>query len=55
MNAERRMRIEALFDSALDRLPEKRVAWLAGECGEDPERRDEVVALLAAHDREQGI
>ena len=50
MHAERWQRLEALFDAALALPVEERDAFLASECGEDAELRDELAALLASHD-----
>jgi serine/threonine-protein kinase len=52
---DRRAEVDALFDAALDRTRAERSAWLAGACGDDPWLRDEVAALLAAHDRAEGL
>jgi len=46
--------IEALFDAALDREPDERTAWLAEVC-DDEDLREEVLRLLAAHERSDGI
>ena len=54
MDAERRSRVEALCDAALDRDPGERPAFVAVACGEDEVLRREVDALLmhaAAADR----
>ncbi|HUF70820.1 MAG TPA: serine/threonine-protein kinase [Longimicrobiales bacterium] len=53
--AERRRRIEAVFEAALDVSPEDRPALLERECGGDAGLRDEVDAMLAASDRAAGI
>lgn len=47
---ERRARIEALFEAALDQPEAGRGDWLESACGEDPELLAEVQALLAAHE-----
>ncbi len=52
---ERRGRIEALFEAALDRAPEERAAFLAEACAGDAELHAEVSALLGAHDVPEGI
>ncbi len=44
-------RIESLFAAALALSPEERGAYLERECGGDPALRDQVLALLRAHDR----
>ena len=54
MDSERRRVIDDLFDGALDQLPEQRAAWLDAQ-GADAELRAEVEALIAAHDRTDGI
>ena len=46
--------IEACFEEALDVPRVQRAAWLAERC-QDPTLRREVEALLAGHDREDGI
>jgi pimeloyl-ACP methyl ester carboxylesterase len=46
-----RQRIEALFDLAIEALPEERPALLSRECDGDPDLRREVEALLALADR----
>ena len=55
MGAERRQRIEAIFDEALDRPSSQRDAFLDSACAGDPELRAEAEALLAAHERAEGI
>lgn len=52
---ERRLRIEALFDSLLDMPESERAGFLARECGADSQLRKDVAALLEAHDRTEGI
>jgi serine/threonine protein kinase len=52
---DRRKRIEALFDSLLDMPDSERAAFLARECGSDRQLREDVAALLEAHDRTDGI
>jgi predicted ATPase len=54
MNRQRRRQIERLFEAALDRAPEERSAFLAAGCGGDQLLRDEVEALLAAHELAEG-
>jgi serine/threonine protein kinase len=48
-------RIEAIFDAVVDAPPGERPALLDRECAGDAELRREVEALLAAHDRAEGI
>ena len=49
MQAEHWQRLEEIFQSALDRPPQGRAAWLDSACGDDLELRGEVDSLLAAH------
>ncbi len=44
---DRWMRIQALFEAALDRPDDERSAWLRAACGGDPDLYPEVDALLA--------
>jgi serine/threonine-protein kinase len=46
-------RLEELFFAALERPAEKRSAFLAGHAGDD-DLRDEVLAMVAAHERTAG-
>src|SRR5579862_2251311 len=48
MNAERWQRIKVLFESAVEREPGERVAFLDGACQGDAGLREEIEALLAA-------
>ncbi|HEX9892733.1 MAG TPA: serine/threonine-protein kinase, partial [Gemmatimonadales bacterium] len=48
-------RIEALFDGALERPRTERAAWLGAAAAADPGLRDEVWAMLAAHDQVDGV
>jgi serine/threonine-protein kinase len=54
MTPERRQRIEEVFEAALDEMPDRRAAFLAEACRGDADLRQEVDALLAAHDRPGG-
>jgi serine/threonine-protein kinase len=54
-DAERRRRIEAVFDAVSDVAAEDRAAILERECGGDVGLRGEVEALLVAHDRADGL
>ena len=45
------IRIKAIVADAIDLAPESRPAWVERACGGDPVLRDEVEALLQAHDR----
>jgi Tol biopolymer transport system component len=47
MQAERWKKIEALYQAALAQPPEKRAAFLAQACPDDPQLRGEVQSLLA--------
>ena len=49
MQAERWKRIEELYQAALAQPPEKRAAFLAQACPDDPQLRGEVQSLLAQH------
>ncbi|HEV2845067.1 MAG TPA: serine/threonine-protein kinase, partial [Thermoanaerobaculia bacterium] len=46
MTPERWRQVKAVLDGALEREPERRVAFLAAACGDDSELRDEVESLL---------
>jgi serine/threonine-protein kinase len=50
-----RDQIEALFEGALERAPDERESWLASVCGGNEELRAEVLALVAAHEKSEGI
>src|SRR5690242_16846036 len=47
MTAERWKQVEALFESALEREPAERAAFLDQACGDDAALRKEVESLLA--------
>src|SRR3954469_21504222 len=49
------VRAEATFNSALDRPPGEREAFIAEACGEEAEMAAEVRALLAAHEAADGF
>ncbi|NIN71961.1 MAG: tetratricopeptide repeat protein [Gemmatimonadetes bacterium] len=55
MSPNRRERIEALFESALEQPPSERAGWLAGMCADESELYAEVMALLAAHEQAEGL
>lgn len=55
MDAERRRRIEDIFEEAIARPCAERSAWLAESCGSDEALRSEVEALVRAHDFDSGI
>lgn len=48
-------RLMALFDEALDLPTGKRHAWLEEVCADDAELRQDIAALLEAHDRPGGV
>ena len=54
MTHHRREQIEALFEAALDRPPDRRRAFLASSCRLDADLLAEVETLLAAHERPEG-
>ena len=49
MTSERWEHVFALFDEALARPEAERAAFLADQCADDPDLRQEVESLLAAH------
>jgi Tol biopolymer transport system component len=51
MTPDRWKRVNALFESALEREPDRRGAFLADVCSDDPLVREEVESLLRAHQR----
>ncbi len=53
--AERRVRVEALFEAALDLPPDGRDAFLAERCAGDDALAGDVRRLLRAHDRADGL
>lgn len=55
MTLERRRRVEALFEAALERGEPERDRWLEAACDGDPELLREVRRLLAFHRRPAGI
>jgi eukaryotic-like serine/threonine-protein kinase len=55
MTSERLQHIQNVFDSARDREPARRAAFLAEACRGDEELRREVESLLAQNDREGGF
>ena len=50
VSAERWNTMMSLFNDALERPPDERLAFLAEACGSDAELRAEVESLLAVHD-----
>jgi serine/threonine protein kinase len=55
MSSEPRRRVEAVFEAALDRAEAERDAFVRDACGSDAALCSEVMALLAAHARAQGL
>ena len=55
LSPARRAEIEDVFEQVLDLDPDGRDAWLSDRCGNDPELRAKVEALLAAHHLTTGI
>ena len=51
MDPERWQQIDKLLDEALDREPGQRKIFLEQACAGDEELRDEVEALLTAHEK----
>ena len=52
---DRWRRIQDLFARALDRATDEREAWLAAQCVDDAETKDEVEKLLRAHEHGRGF
>jgi serine/threonine-protein kinase len=50
-----RLEIEAIFEDAIELPSQDRVRWLTNRCGADSRLRAEVDALLAAHERAEGV
>src|SRR4029453_13578909 len=48
-------RVKRVFQSALERSPETRPAFLDGACGDDRSLRVEVESLLRAHEEAGGL
>lgn len=55
MESQRWARIEALFHDALERPEGERAAFVAHAAADDVDLRDEVLAMLAAHDSRSGM
>jgi eukaryotic-like serine/threonine-protein kinase len=55
MSSERWERVRQVFDSALERAPAQRDAFLTAACAGDQELRYEVEALLASHQQADGF
>src|SRR6478672_3448004 len=55
MNAASWARVKAVFQEALDRPPQERLAWLHARCGEDRTLAAEVESFLASHEQADGF
>jgi hypothetical protein len=55
VNPTLRQRVEELFEAALELSPRERHTFVERAAGADMELRDQVMALLAAHARAEGI
>ncbi len=55
MTPERWQRIKPLLQSALERDPGERSAFLAAECAGDEALRNDVESLIASHDQASGF
>jgi hypothetical protein len=55
LDTARRHEIESIFEAALDLPAAERSRWLADRCGGDQRLRAEVDALIAAHERAEGM
>jgi serine/threonine-protein kinase len=53
MTPAQRQRVRDIFEGALDRRPAERATWAAGQAGDDPVVREEVLSLLD-YDRRAG-
>ncbi|MDQ2920285.1 MAG: protein kinase, partial [Acidobacteriota bacterium] len=51
MTPERWQQLKEIFQSALERNPAERSAFLNQACGEDPALRSQVESLIASHDQ----
>ena len=51
MNPERWQQLKQIFQSALERNPAERSAFLSQACADDPALRSEVESLIASHDQ----
>ena len=52
MTPERWQKVKEIFQSALERAPSERSAFLAGACGGDETLREEVESLIASHEKD---
>ena len=55
LKASRRLEIESIFEDAIELPPKDRGRWLTGRCGADSQLHAEVDALIAAHERAEGV
>ena len=55
IDAALRHEIESIFETAIELTPVGRQQWLADRCGPDRTLRAEVDALIAGHERPQGV
>jgi len=55
MTPERWQRLETLFQAAISRSPEARVAFLDEACSDEPGLREELQRLVDAHDESRGL
>jgi len=51
MTPERWQQLKQIFQSALERNPAERSAFLNQACADDPALRSEVESLIASHDQ----
>ena len=55
IDVARRLEIESIFENAIELTAVERRDWVAEQCGTDPVLRAEVEALIAAHERPDGV
>jgi len=55
IDVARRLEIESIFENAIERPTADRWDWVAEQCGTDRHLRAEVQALIAAHERTDGV
>jgi len=55
MSDPRRQEIEEIFEAALDLPPAQRAGFVKAACGGDPELERDVLAMLRAHERAEGV
>ena len=55
IDVARRLEIESIFENAIERPTAERWDWVAEQCGTDRHLRAEVQALIAAHERTDGV